>query len=120
MMSTNVKVRVLDGRGDHERSVVALSGISDQQRDEFASTIMEALGGELTIKHMESPDDLAAIADAYYDVRPPIDERMMRRFASKCLTHFDTSHNMVDVIDNTKTLPERRLQTAGTLVNSTR
>ena len=119
-MSPIVKVRVFDGRGDHERSMVALSGISDQQRDEFASTITVALGGELTIEHVASPDDLSSIADAYYDVRPPMDERMMRRFAAKCIAYLNSGHNVVDVIDNTTTLPERRLQTAGILINSTR
>lgn len=120
MLSPIVKVRVFDGRGDHERSVVALSGISDRQRDEFASTIMEALGGELTIRHMESLDELSSIADAYYDVRPPIDGRMMRRFAAKCLVYLNNGHNAIDVIDNRETLPARRFEAAGPLVNFVR
>jgi len=121
MMSPIVKVRVMDGMGDPERSVVALSGVSDQQIDEFALTIQDAaISHDLTISRMELAGSLEDIADAYYDVRPPMNELVMRRFATVCLAYLDNGNNTVDVIDNRETLPSRRLETAGPIVNFTR
>ena len=120
-MGPIVKVRVMDGMGDPERNVVTLSGVSDERVDEFARIIQEAaISDDLTIRHIESPDGLGDIADAYYDVRPPMNARVMRRFAAVCVANLDNSHNMVDVIDNRETLPERRLETAGQIITSTR
>ena len=120
MMSPIVKIRVMDGMGDPERSVVTLSCVSEQQIDEFGSVLEAALGHEVTICRMDTPGDLVHIADAYYDVRPPMEERMVRRFAARCLEYFDNKHNAIDVIDNRRTLPSRRLETAGPIVNFTR
>lgn len=65
---------------------------------------------------VDAPEELSRLGSSFIEIRPPLEERQLRKFANFCLSLGDSKGRSIDVINNRDTIPERSTENAGEII----